>query len=221
MIRNTVIDMVKVGDTYQIREPGVICLPDLSRERVKKIRSDYIDFGCSTRPVVDVPRSKHLVSPSSRETTRSKPKYVLQPRSIFIAAVLRESKREDTALSYAMGVAAGYKLMELGENPLDIIDTALGKKKKKEVAKFYDKALEDPPWDNYCSRQDLKPKSLEEEGWLWHKDGYWMKPSFCQPDDGYIHKIHVGKGVKPTPRYMDEIEQRRYDAYVKGEVSCG
>jgi hypothetical protein len=210
MVRNTVLDMVKVGDTYQILEPGVICLPDLSRENVKKIRSEYIDFGRSTRPVVDVPRLP-------------KPKYVLQPRSIFIAAVLRESKREDTALSYALGVAAGYKLMELGENPLDIIDTALGKKKKKkkEVAKFYDKAPEDPPWDNYCSRQDLKPKSLEEEGWLWHKDGFWMKPSFCQPDDGYIHKIHVGKGVKPTPRYMDEIEQRRYDAYVKGEVSCG
>jgi len=90
MIRNTVIDMVKVGDTYQILNPDVIALPDLSRERAKQLRSDYIDFG---RPI--------------KGAALPRPKYTLQPRSILAAAVHLECKKKATAFSFALGKAAG------------------------------------------------------------------------------------------------------------------
>jgi hypothetical protein len=153
-----IIDMVNVGGVYQIVNPHVIHLPDLTkRERVKAIQKDYIDFG---RPV------------------KSSPKYEIQPRSILIASVHLECKRQDTAFSYALGKAAGYKLMELGEDPLSIIDEVEARYKPPKPKKYKDGWIlqadgsfirlsskkdhvsarlhpSGPPWDNYCRRPHL------------------------------------------------------------------
>jgi hypothetical protein len=205
MVRNGVLDMVKVGDTYQVIDPGVICLPDLTkRERAKQIRDDYIDF-LSASP------------PRPRAAKESKPKYVLQPRSILAASVHLECKRKDTALSYALGKAAGYKLMKEGDDPLSIINPIYEiytKKKRKPVVLSHLTGLD---------AIETHTKFVADTGWVQQQDGsfvrvvderavIWNKPPESPVEHSYDNFIK---------KYGLIDEQERYERHVKGEVRCG
>lgn len=193
MIRNTVIDMVKVGDTYQIINPGVICLPPSPK--------DYIDFG---RPL----SWSALPAPKPRAK-----KYTLQPRNILAAAVHLECKKKDTAFSFAFGKAAGYKLMAAGSNPNDIISPIYEKykpKKKKnrlDAISTHSKFTPDTGW---IQQQDGSYVRINENGQA--ELSFYSKP----PEEPIEHTYD--NFIK---RYGLQDETGMYNRYIKGEVHCG
>lgn len=195
MIRNTVIDMVKVGDTYQILNPDVIALPDLSRERAKQLRSDYIDFG---RPI--------------KGAALPRPKYTLQPRSILAAAVHLECKKKDTAFSFALGKAAGYKLMATGTNPNDIISPIYEKYKPKKKNRL----------DAISTHSKFTPAS----GWIQQQDGSYIRIHENGQAELSFYSKPPEEPIEHTydnfiRRYGLGSEDGMYERYVKGEVHCG
>lgn len=198
MIRNTVIDMVKVGDTYEIINPDVIALPDLSRERVKQIRADYIDFG---RPI----EGAALPAPKKK-------KYTLQPRNILAAAVHLECKKRDTAFSFAFGKAAGYKLMAAGSNPNDIISP------------IYEKYR--PKKNKGLTAISTHKKFIPDAGWIQQQDGSYVRINENGQAELSFYSKPPEEPIEHTydnfiKRYGLQDETGMYNRYIKGEVHCG
>lgn len=199
VIRNSVIDMVKVGDTYQILNPDVIALPDLSRERAKQLRSDYIDFG---RPI------KGAALPRC-----ARPKYTLQPRNILAAAVHLECKKKDTAFSFAFGKAAGCKLMAAGSNPNDIISPIYEKYKPKKKK-------------NRLDAISTHRKFTPDSGWIQQQDGSYIRINKDGQAELSFYSKPPEEPIEHTydnfiKRYGLTSEDGMYERYVKGEVHCG
>lgn len=229
MLRNSVIDLVKNGDgVYELPTtmsllagPRTGLLLRNFMEPEKRTLTASLAFKRTMSPLpdyIDFTKGRPLALPKPK---RDAP--VNDVKAWLIASTLADRRGTSTALSHALQKACLKKLPALGERPWPVI---------KHLFKS------DPPKPKHRKRLDTdhikaclpltvppisKPLSwkMYQDGWCQMNDGAFMRPGLCKVDGGLVNRLHLGTAVKKTPSYMDKMEQKRYDDYVKGEISCG
>lgn len=139
----------------------------------------------------------------SKDYIKFGPRYELKPRSLLIDALNLELAGKDTAISYALGKAAGFKYHYEGGDILELID---------KTTKAYHINVSSKR-GRTATKPVIRPKIVYNDGWTLHSDGVFVRDT-----------------PKATEKFYDKppevVMEHDFDNFVKkthlmGEVHCG
>lgn len=193
------------------RVPGII-IPD-----------GYIDFTKSGR-LTTLEETKKLVVKKEEKKKPTKPAV----NEWLRMTTTKYMRGKDTALSAALMAACVNKIIKDGRNAGDIIRPVIERETRERGVPRQSKpeVVQHPVTPSLSITKDTSWK-LYKDGWTLDSNGVFFRTRLGNNPDGTIHSIHVGSSVRSVPRHkktapiMPAYEQARYDAAVRGEVSCG